>query len=112
MEVCRSYNSKATLVSIHSRDENDHVYSLIYQTGLNAWIGGYDTSTAHLQTSTSWAWQDGSVFDYSNWANGDPNELIRPNGIYMRGRSELQPGRWDDFPPTGRKSGYICAYNL
>ena len=52
--LCGSASSgRATLVSIQSQDENDHVESLFnYKDGLNAWLGGYLT------------WLDGSTFEY------------------------------------------------
>ena len=105
-EHCRYWDSKATLVSIQSQDENDYVYSLFnYKNGLNAWIGGYKTSTG------AWAWQDGSVFEYSNWASGEPNGAA-PQSIMMYGRGGSQAGRWNDEAPRTRINGYVCAYYL
>ena len=41
---------KATLTSINSQDENDHVESLFnYKNGLTAWIGGSTTSKGRFQ---------------------------------------------------------------
>ena len=100
-------DSKATLVSIQSQEENDHVYSLFnYKNGLNAWIGGYE-----IGNTGAWAWQDGSVFDYSNWNTGEPNNVNPGESIYMYGRDGPQPGKWNDAN-TNFKSGYVCSYYL
>ena len=106
-EKCRYWDSKATLVSIQSQEENDHVYSLFdYKNGLIAWIGGYETSTG------AWAWKDGSVFAYSNWASGEPNYVNTGQAIYMYGRAGPQPGSWDDTISTTFQTGMVCSYYL
>ncbi len=103
--LCGSASSgKATLVSIQSQDENDHVESLFnYKDGLIAWLGGYLTSTG------SYAWLDGSTFEYSNWATGEPIGET-PQSIMMYGRSGSQPGKWSAEPPAAGISGSVCAH--
>merc|ERR1719362_175735 len=106
-ENCRSLHSKATLVSIQNQDENNHVYSLFnYKDGLNAWIGGYEIGNTKV-----WAWQDGSLFAYSNWASDEPNNVDGSEAIYMYGRTGPQPGRWNDAG-TSVRIGYVCSYYL
>ena len=71
---CSASRGKADLVSIQSQDENDHVESLqLYKDGLNAWLGGYLTSNG------SYAWRDGSTFEYSNWASGLCDFSVSPS---------------------------------
>lgn len=59
----------SNLVSINDNKENDVVYNLInglYKYGY--YIGGYSTSK-----TDSYKWTDGSLFEYSNWAVGEPS---------------------------------------
>ena len=119
---CSYWSSKSKLVSIHSQDENDYVESLFnYKSGLSAWTGGY------LNPSTgAWAWIDGSAFDYSNWATGEPTGSA-PKSIMMYGRAGPEPGKWNDEHPTAectyepttdttecttKVAGFVCSYNL
>ena len=72
---------------------------------VTAWIGGYKTSTG------AWAWKDGSVFAYSNWASGEPNGAA-PQSIMMYGRAGSEPGKWIGEYPITCVHGYVCSYNL
>uniref|UniRef100_A0A8D0DBL5 Galactose-specific lectin nattectin-like n=2 Tax=Sander lucioperca TaxID=283035 RepID=A0A8D0DBL5_SANLU len=60
-----------TLASIHSAEENTFLRDYINQvTGIdkNAWIGGTDA----VKEGT-WLWADGSIFNYKNFAAGQPD---------------------------------------
>jgi hypothetical protein len=59
-------DSSFHLVSIHSAAENTYVNSL-FTTASSYWIGLYDAAV-----DDTFAWIDGSSFDYSNWASGQP----------------------------------------
>ena len=106
-DACSYWSSKSQLVSIHNLGENEYIYSLFnYKNGLNAWTGGY------LNPDTGvWAWLDGSTFDYSNWASGEPTGEA-PQNIMMYGRAGPEPGKWADEPPSNKVFGYVCSYNL
>ena len=99
-------DGRATLVSIHSQEENDFVESLFnYKNGLNAWIGGYSSPTNSK-------WHDGSVFDYSNWASDTERKPIGFMGIMMYGRAGSQPGKWINKDLNTRVTGLVCSHNL
>ena len=59
---CAQLNS--TLPSIHSLEENQFVWNLSKETLLS---GEY-------VRNISWVWLDGSAWDYSYWAAGEPGE--------------------------------------
>ena len=103
--LCISASSgRATLTSIHSQEENEHVYSLFsYKAGLNAWLGGY------LDSTGAWAWLDGSPFDYSNWATGAPNETA-PQRIMMYGKTGSEPEKWNTEAPTNGVVDSVCSH--
>uniref|UniRef100_A0A8C6TAT9 C-type lectin domain-containing protein n=1 Tax=Neogobius melanostomus TaxID=47308 RepID=A0A8C6TAT9_9GOBI len=61
----------ANLASIHSAEEHTFISGLIKEAnGENwqTWIGGQDAVQENL-----WLWSDGSVWDYSNWGEEEPN---------------------------------------
>ncbi|CAK6979441.1 galactose-specific lectin nattectin-like [Scomber scombrus] len=59
----------AHLASIHNPEEHDFLHRLASGTNQKrAWIGGSDAVK-----NLTWLWTDGSRFDYTNWASGEPN---------------------------------------
>ncbi|XP_042560807.1 ladderlectin-like [Clupea harengus] len=59
------------LASVHSIAEYSFIQELIRKRTQGAprtWIGGYDAAQEGL-----WFWSDGSRFDYTNWAPGQPD---------------------------------------
>ena len=67
------------LVSVHSREENDFLVSLINGDNpeLNRyhynfpWIGLY---SKHADNWTNAKWTDGTTYDYKYWGKGEPSE--------------------------------------
>ncbi|RWS13421.1 low affinity immunoglobulin epsilon Fc receptor-like protein [Dinothrombium tinctorium] len=64
LNLCRSLN--ATMVSIHSRTENKFIASLTNSSRLGAIKLATDVK--------SFVWIDGSPFNFSNWATGQPDD--------------------------------------
>uniref|UniRef100_A0A8C6TA81 C-type lectin domain-containing protein n=1 Tax=Neogobius melanostomus TaxID=47308 RepID=A0A8C6TA81_9GOBI len=98
---CKSHG--ANLASIHSAEENAFVVDLIKKaTGENrwTWIGGQDAVKENL-----WMWSDGSVWDYSNWGQGEPNNAGGNEHVI-----EIYWGEvfWNDRPENMARD-YICA---
>ncbi|XP_040026082.2 ladderlectin-like [Gasterosteus aculeatus] len=61
------------LASVHSVLEYHGIQTAILSSSSNhpnTWIGGSDA-----QEEKQWFWSDGIRFDYTNWANGEPNNL-------------------------------------
>ena len=106
------------LASITSVAEESFVYSLASSSallwpreggdpngpGIGPWLGGY-------QTTNGYAWSDGSIFSYSNFAAGEPNNYggdeigscSCPTLAKSRARLERLPRRcnWRRHPPRG-----------
>ncbi|KAK0409353.1 hypothetical protein QR680_004488 [Steinernema hermaphroditum] len=56
----------AELVSIHSKQENDFLFSL---SGGWTWIGGFSPAD-----NNTFIWSDGSVWNYTNWTGDDDDD--------------------------------------
>lgn len=89
------------------------------------WLGGYQVPTGQPEDSENnfpddnWAWITGEIWNYTNWADGAPN-----NGRNLPGQSEeylvmtggwFNTGLWDDSAnvagPTGTGGvSYIVEY--
>jgi hypothetical protein len=54
------------LVSILSQEENKYVFELLMK-------GVYCLNAVQNSTDKKWIWGDGTVWDYYNWAEGEPN---------------------------------------
>lgn len=60
-------NYQANLVSIHSAEEHHFVLGL---EGGSPWLGGRRDPGSH----NNWGWSDGTPWDYSDWAEEEPND--------------------------------------
>uniref|UniRef100_A0A8C6TD72 C-type lectin domain-containing protein n=1 Tax=Neogobius melanostomus TaxID=47308 RepID=A0A8C6TD72_9GOBI len=88
------------LASIHTDWENIFIRGLING---HTWLGGHD-----MDQEGEWMWTDGSPWDYTNWADGEPNNLGGNEDsleIYAHGSADTL---WNDNL-SSRKKGYICA---
>ncbi|KAM8898794.1 ladderlectin-like isoform 1-T2 [Spinachia spinachia] len=59
------------LASVHSTCEYRAIQKLIFKSSHRhptTWIGGSDR-----RVENKWLWTDGTCFDYTNWACGEPN---------------------------------------
>ena len=64
---CESLGSY--LVTTHSLDESEFVFSLMSASGSNMWIGGND-----ITKEGAWVWEDGEIWDgFTAWNAGEPN---------------------------------------
>ena len=59
------------LASITSQEEMDEVVSLA--AGNDIWIGGMRRTPNNGRGSEDWKWSDGRKWDYTHWADGEPN---------------------------------------
>ena len=63
------------LASVHSQDEQDTIAALIPDGG-SGWIGFHDLLAEAGCEDLGFVWTDGSETDYTNWAEGEPNDWL------------------------------------
>ncbi|XP_039674639.1 ladderlectin-like isoform X2 [Perca fluviatilis] len=93
------------LASIHSDAEHGFIRNYTNQvTGANrpAWIGGSNA----VQVFT-WLWTDGSKFDYTSWAAGEPNNQGGGEFCLLMNWND----NWNDWACTN-KAAFVCSKNL
>ncbi|XP_071488572.1 echinoidin-like [Diadema antillarum] len=112
---CMGQTGQAHLLSIHSQDENDFVYSY-FDTVRNRlppaigpirderlWLGLTD-----FKQEGFWVWSDGTLVDYANWREGEPNN-DRGNEDYTQMTVEINhEGKWVDV--TDAHNDYITHF--
>ncbi len=93
-DICQS--NDATLISIHSKQENDFVCNLVKKHSYFwVWIGGKRNSYNRFE------WINGKAFNYTNWESSQPD-----GGHYvaMYGTD----GKWYDW--TAMSASFLCEY--
>ncbi|XP_041666073.1 macrophage mannose receptor 1 [Cheilinus undulatus] len=100
--ILRCYAEKALLVSIHSKEEQAFVNSMV-GTGdvAAAWIGMAMSGIA----SGQYVWVDFSPVTYTHWGPGEPNNA---NGEEQCVQMNRHQGGWNDANCGRAVAGYVC----
>ncbi|XP_074546917.1 uncharacterized protein LOC141805663 [Halichoeres trimaculatus] len=98
----RCYHEKAMLVTIHSKEEQAYVNSMV-GTGevAAAWIGMMMFGIANGQ----YVWVDLSPVTYTHWSPGEPNNA---NGEEQCVQMNRHQGGWNDANCGRAGAGYVC----
>ena len=100
-KACKA--NKATLLSIHSSDENDFIHSIINIDNKFAWIGLSD-----LRNEGQFVWEDGTSGNYRNWRQPtEPNNTGGKEDCAFISHDK----KWNDVP-CSESFPYICKYRL
>ena len=92
------------LATLTSSEENTFVFDYMKSLNINrAFFGATDENS-----EGTWKWVTGEPFDYTNWANGEPNNDGKENYIeFYSGASDY---KWNDGKDN---SGYfICEWDI
>ncbi|KAM6975835.1 uncharacterized protein LKV04_015092 [Tautogolabrus adspersus] len=101
----RCYAEKASLVSIHNKDEQAYVNSMVGTGEVSAsWIGLRMFGTAGGQ----YMWVDFSPLTYTHWGPGEPNNA---NGEEQCVQMNRHQGGWNDANCGRAGAGYVCKKN-
>lgn len=99
-------NFDTNLASIHSSSDNDESLNTRIYGNLSTWIGLSDNITDGI-----WKWNDGSVWDYSNWAqSGQPDGGSSANCVAILNNTSIYgANKWDDrMCNSGWHKQFIC----
>ena len=117
---CRNLNGH--LVTINSPAEQKFVQGLVFVNGKRNcyWLGGFQS----VVRGDKWYWVDDSPFEYSNWADGQPDNLRETSLMMYRNPnplSESSLGEWNDLVPSGvyatepffglNNFGFVCEWD-
>jgi expansin (peptidoglycan-binding protein) len=99
------------LATITSEAENTFASAL---APAEAWLGGSDEAV-----EGTWRWmngpEDGQEFTYTNWANGEPNNVGGGEDYLHTNHANIPGHKWNDYggPGTGASItyGYIVEYS-
>ena len=104
-EYCRDVFG-TTLASIHSEYENELA---LRQCNISTKISGCsiglnDKENERYNNRSLWKWTDESVYNYSNWRTGEPNEwsgFIKGEDCVILSKNGIYHGLWNDCPCQG-----------
>ncbi|MFN1834486.1 lectin-like protein [Balneola sp. MJW-20] len=109
--VCVSH-----LATITSQEENDFIISNFPEAAENGyWLGGNQLNGG-AEPDGGWIWITGETWDYTNWANGEPNDLFGEDALHFFPAAfgaAYTPGVWNDqneFTPSDAILGYVVEY--
>ena len=95
---CTINNYQANLVSLHSEEEHQFVVGL--KPGL-AWLGG------RRDPGEDFVWSDGTPWDYSNWAPGQPSDDRGDEDCVHMWEWEYRLNEWNDRPCSHERT-FVC----
>lgn len=92
-------NQTAHLVTIGNATENTFVQSLMLSFG---WLGLTDQVT-----EGQFKWVTGEPLSYTNWAGGEPNNLLNEDCVQM----QLLSGKWQDVSCLVGLAPFVVEYD-
>ncbi|XP_066982679.1 macrophage mannose receptor 1-like isoform X2 [Macrobrachium rosenbergii] len=104
-QKCKEFNTNADLVTIENEEENEYFADMFRQSSLGVWNGyKYDTGTKN------WQWADGSSSTFTNWNDGEPNNLDREFCTEVIDAPSLDThGKWNNLQCSEARN-FGCEY--
>lgn len=103
------------LASIHSQAEDNFISQLVDPTAagnITAWIGGIAPGGFCSGPAASYAWTDGTPWDFQNWRS----TTSEPNCTGIPGCTQFWPDTngffsgWNDVPCDVSLNGFVCKF--
>ena len=108
--AARTYNGmQGHLVTITSQAENDFIVNnLGGDLVREKWTGAYQVDKNN-EPAGDWAWITGEAWNYTNWADGEPNNLGGVEDTMSLKGLGYPLGSWNDVSLSGY-AGYLVEY--
>lgn len=97
------------LATITSIEEQNVIEELLNYGNLKY----YSLGASNLTSSGNWEWITNEPFDFSNWADGEPNNVLNIENYLSVFNIDAYKGKWNDtsnFSISGLSNGFICEY--
>ena len=89
------------LVTINSQAEQDWLQATFApQVEHNVWIGFYQPPGTP-EPDEGWEWISGEAVTYTNWSDGQPNEIFEGDDYAAMDTATAPLGHWHDIPLEG-----------
>ncbi|XP_072020262.1 macrophage mannose receptor 1-like [Amphiura filiformis] len=93
------------LATIHSQQVQSYLTSNMKDLTYSMWIGLSDRTFNH-----QFVWADGTVVDFTNWNNGEPNDADEDEDCVEMIYREDDVGEWNDLA-CATINGFVCQRN-
>jgi hypothetical protein len=108
----RSYQDlPGHLATLTSAEENAFVWQTFQMT--NYWLGGFQVRLAK-KVDKGWRWITGEQWNFTNWADGRPNDCCETIGVEDGEENFLHfwagTGQWNDTFREYVTTGYMIEY--
>lgn len=71
------------------------------------WLGLFDIQLSQTWTNYNWQWADGSVVDFTNWRQGEPDSQGGQRCVSINGWAD-GIYQWDDSDCTIQMQAAVC----
>lgn len=99
------------LATITSTEEQNVIEELLNYGNLKY----YHLGANNLTSSGNWEWVTNESFDYMNWAEGEPNNVLNIENYLSIFNIEAYKGKWNDTSNSaisGISNGFICEIEI
>jgi hypothetical protein len=97
------------LASVHSSSEADELAFAASQAGVSIyWIGGQRIGTSGSADATDWMWADGTSFEFTNWADEEPNFWRSKEFCTRVGHPNFAGNGWNDAK-CDKQEAFACV---
>jgi hypothetical protein len=101
-KICSQQENRSTLITIHSKDEQDFLSNLLFKTHNvvdSVWIGA-------KYSSNKFKWADDSDLSFTNWDNGSPSNTTDKACVQMIAEGSSM-GKWIT-EPCSKSNKVVC----